>query len=424
MIRNLSIYLKVTLGIILFTLTIGGIERYQISQNIINQFFEAKKSKNLLLINTIAPILGLNITLGLDDANIEYLEYIAEQNPDVTYIELTDSDGKVTYQSKKYFEKLDQYQKQKVNIDFCYKEIFDSVTQKVVGNLHLHFSNNDFQQLQSNNRFLTLKLMLVTFILLTIFVLMIRREFQPLKELSNSVLSYDPKLNNFFLTTSHRHDEVGVIQNAIVSMVDRIRTYTQLLDETNISLEDKIKERTKALEEANIQLRALSVTDELTQLSNRRYFEEYYQQNWELAKRHKKNISLVMCDIDYFKRVNDTYGHQIGDEVLKLVAFSLKESLKRNSDFVARYGGEEFIIVMYETTLDDAERVCKRVQENLEKNQHSVFKENEIDAVTMSFGISSIVPTNNDDSESLIKKADHALYEAKESGRNCIHILL
>ena len=250
--------------------------------------------------------------------------------------------------------------------------------------------------------------------------MMIRKEFQPLKELSDSVSSYDPKLNNFFLTTSNRHDEVGVIQNAIVTMVDRISTYTKILDETNLSLEDKIRERTKALEEANTRLKALSVTDELTQLSNRRHFEEYYQQNWELAKRHKKIVSLVMCDIDYFKKVNDTHGHQVGDEVLQLVASSLKDSLKRSSDFVARYGGEEFIIVLYETTLDDAKRICQRVQENLQKNQHSVFRENEIDAVTMSFGISTIIPTNKDSCDTLIKQADHALYEAKDSGRNCI----
>jgi len=286
--QNLSIYLKVVIGIIIFTLIIGSIERYQISQNIINQFFEAKKSKKLLLINTIAPILGLNITLGLDDANIEYLRYIAEQNPDATYIELTNSDGKVTYSTLHNNEVICQHQNEKLNIDFCDKKIVDAVTHNTIGNLHLHFSNNDFYQLQSNNRYLTLKLMLVTFVLLTIFVFMIRREFQPLKELSDSVSSYDPKLNNFFLTTSHRHDEVGVIKNAIISMVDRIKTYTQILDETNLSLEEKIKERTKDLEEANTRLKALSVTDELTQLSNRRYFQEYYQQNWELAKRHKK----------------------------------------------------------------------------------------------------------------------------------------
>jgi len=131
-----------------------------------------------------------------------------------------------------------------------------------------------------------------------------------------------------------------------------------------------------------------------------------------------------MCDVDHFKRVNDTYGHQIGDEVLKLVAQSLKESLKRNSDFVARYGGEEFIIVMYETTLEDAKKVCHRIQENLEKNQHTVFKDKKINTITMSFGVSCILPTNNDYAESLIKNADNALYKAKESGRNCIHILL
>ena len=140
-------------------------------------------------------------------------------------------------------------------------------------------------------------------------------------------------------------------------MVSKINAYNHILSEANLSLEEKIQERTQELLEANERLKSLSVTDELTQLSNRRYFSEYFEKTWELAKRKGVNVSLVLCDIDFFKMVNDTHGHQIGDEVLKSVATALKESLKRNTDFVARYGGEEFVIVMYDANFEEASLV-------------------------------------------------------------------
>ena len=421
--RKVSIEFKVVVGIVLFTLAMGGMERYQMSQNVVDQFLEAKKSKNLLLLNTIAPILGLNISLGLDGANREYLDYIAKENQDVIFIELKNGENRVVYENANDKDKIecdDWHKIKRLNIDFCDKEIVDSISGTVIGSVNIHFSDNDFHELRSANRLLSLKLALVGLVLLIVFVRIIQREFKHLKELSDSVLAYDPKRNHFALEASDRRDEVGVIQNAIVSMVDKIGLYTRMLDETNLSLEDRIQESTKELREANKRLRALSVTDELTKLSNRRYFEKYFQKTWELAKRQGANVSLIICDIDHFKKVNDTYGHPIGDEVLKYVATALRESLKRNTDFVARYGGEEFVIVMYEANLDDATSLCRRVQENLKKAQDLTFDGVKVDPVTMSFGISSVVPDKESNYESIIKHADDALYKAKGSGRNRI----
>ena len=421
--RKVSIEFKVVVGIVLFTLAMGSIDRYQLSHNLLSQFFEAKKSKNLLLVNMIAPILGLNISFGLDDANSEYLDYIVKENPYVTLIQLKNTQQRIIYENKSdewnpTRENWDESAKKDIN--FCDKNIVDPSSNSIIGSVRLHFSDKDFQELQSANRLLTLNLIAITLASLSLFVIMIKREFRHLKELNESVLSYDPKLNNFSLTKSNRSDEVGVIQNAIVSMVEKIGLYTHILDETNLSLEGKVVERTKELVEANEKLKALSVTDELTGLANRRYFGKYLEKTWELAKRKSVNVSLVMCDIDYFKKVNDSYGHQMGDEVLRRVAAALNESLKRNTDFVARYGGEEFVIVMYEGSLDDATLLCQRVQENLKKCQDLAFEGVKIDPVTMSFGISCVVPDKDARYESAIKKADEALYKAKENGRNRI----
>ncbi|DAB28731.1 MAG TPA: hypothetical protein CFH78_00965 [Sulfurimonas sp. UBA10385] len=203
-------------------------------------------------------------------------------------------------------------------------------------------------------------------------------------------------------------------------MVGKIATHTKILDEINLSLEDKIKKRTKELEEANKKLQALSVTDELTQLSNRRYFEEYFQKSWELAKRNNIEISIIMCDIDYFKRMNDTYGHLAGDFILENIAQILKKSLKRNTDFIARYGGEEFVIVMYDTNIDLAKELCIKIQNSIKNADSFIFQGIVLEAVTMSFGISSTIPNINKNSKELIENADLALYKAKKNGRDCI----
>lgn len=423
--HKLSIEIKVVVGIILFTLLIVFVERYQLSKNVINQFFEAKKSKNLLLVNTIAPVLGLNISLGLDGSNRDYLDYIVKENPFVIRIQLEDSEGRIIYQNvndtaNNGHTRNVEDENTKEGIDFYDKVIIDSLSNAPVGYVHIDFSDKDFKALQSANRLLTLRLFAITFVLLIVFVILVRREFRHLKDLAQGVLSYDPKLNFCSLTASERHDEVGVIQNAVVSMVNKINAYNHILSEANLSLEEKIQERTQELLEANERLKSLSVTDELTQLSNRRYFSEYFEKTWELAKRKGVNVSLVLCDIDFFKMVNDTHGHQIGDEVLKSVATALKESLKRNTDFVARYGGEEFVIVMYDANFEEASLVCQRIQENLKKDQLVTPEGTKIEPVTMSFGISSLIPKNDENCESIIKNADDALYEAKRSGRNRI----
>ena len=123
--RKVSIEFKVVMGIVLFTLAMGGMERYQMSQNVVDQFLEAKKSKNLLLINTIAPILGLNVSLGLNDANREYLDYIAKENSDVTFIELKNGQNEIVYQygdDESEIQSKSSYETQTEYVDFCDEE--------------------------------------------------------------------------------------------------------------------------------------------------------------------------------------------------------------------------------------------------------------------------------------------------------------
>ncbi|MDD5160423.1 MAG: GGDEF domain-containing protein [Sulfuricurvum sp.] len=415
--RGVSIELKMIIGLIFFAVFLVGFERFQFSDNIVQQFIESKKSKNKLLIDTISPIIGLNISLGLNNANAEYLNQIMKQNNDLLNFDLIDSSGSRIF----HYEKapLIEIQKTVDGVRYASQSIKDPVTGENVGTVYLYFDDHEYQAMMEKNKEITIKIFGISFVVLMIFVLFIKREFKFLKRLSEEVLQYDPHINNFTLQKSDRTDEVGVIHNAIISMVTKINGYATLLDDLNHSLAVKVEERTQELQNANLQLQELSLTDSLTHLSNRRSLAIHLHDIWELAKRNHIVISIIMCDIDHFKQVNDKYGHIIGDFVLKDIANILKNSLKRKSDFIARYGGEEFMIVLYETEIHTAEEICGTIQNNLKDINKFEYKEVKLNSITMSFGISSITPNETSEYNDLIKLADMALYQAKKNGRNC-----
>jgi len=411
----LSFKLKIIFAIVFFTLFVTGIERYFLYQNIVAQFTKSKESKNTLLVNTISPIISLNISLGLHESNVEYLNTIMEQNSDIKSIELNDKENKTLYKSvaKSHKESFDTNSDTHLTL----KELYDSITETKIGSIKISFSSDEFEELQSLNQEITLEMFAVALVLLFIFIFFLYREFNQLTQLSQNVLSYDPKHDNLTLALSPRKDEIGVIQNAIVSMLQRITNHAKELDAINLSLEEKVEQRTADLKEANAKLQLLSTTDPLTGIANRRHFEKFFSDIWELSKRKNTQISVIMCDIDFFKLVNDTYGHQVGDEVLTMIAKTLQNSLKRNTDIVARYGGEEFIIAMYDTDDAGAEILAKEIQSKLQKLH---FKEMPNKNVTLSFGISSCKVAHDSNSENIVKYADIALYKAKENGRNRI----
>ncbi len=412
---KISFQLKIILSIVFFTLFVTGLERYLLSENIINQFKKSQESKNKLLLDTISPILSLNISLGLDESNKEFLEQIIKKNSDLAFLELLDKNNKTIY---RFVIGSKEIVKEAVPTLHA-KELTDSITSENLGHITILFSDAELMELKKQNRITTLEIMATVIILLVFFILFIRREFKDLKILSKEVLKYDPKLNNCFLAPSKRTDEVGIVHNAIISMVSKINSYTKTLDEMNLSLDTKVKERTKELEEANKKLELLSTIDPLTQVANRRYFEDRLKEIWVLSIRKNLSVSLIMCDIDYFKDVNDKYGHQVGDEVLKGIAQTIKTSLRRSTDFLARYGGEEFIILMYDTDMDEAMNICEKIQQNIRSVDGYVFQDIKTEPITMSFGVSSTIPKKDSDYENLIKSADIALYKAKENGRDC-----
>lgn len=170
---------------------------------------------------------------------------------------------------------------------------------------------------------------------------------------------------------------------------------------------------------ANEQLSDLADKDEMTQLFNRRSFDRILGVEWSRHFLSASPISLLFMDVDYFKQYNDTYGHEKGDQCLIEIASVLKMNAKRANDYAVRYGGEEFAMILPNTSLSDA----KKIAEHIHRDLHELGLEHErsdiCPYVTLSIGIATAIPKENEICRVLFQKADQALYRAKESGRNC-----
>ncbi len=186
----------------------------------------------------------------------------------------------------------------------------------------------------------------------------------------------------------------------------------------------KLETREKELAQANTRLshlqeetERLSVTDELTGVRNRRYFNGRVDEEIQRSRRFGKPLCLMILDLDYFKRVNDTYGHAAGDQVLRTTA-QVMSSVIREVDVIARYGGEEFGVLLPETQQGEATSVADRIRSSLER-QIFVVAGTEV-RVTASVGLAELRP--GEDREAALSRADRALYQAKELGRNRVQI--
>ncbi|MCS6812943.1 MAG: diguanylate cyclase [Cyanobacteria bacterium] len=161
-------------------------------------------------------------------------------------------------------------------------------------------------------------------------------------------------------------------------------------------------------------------TDALTQLSNRRCFDEYLHREWRRLARINSPLTLLICDVDYFKAYNDTYGHTMGDQCLQLVAQAIRSVVNRSADLVARYGGEEFAVILPEVSLDSGRQVAEKIQLAIAQLCIAHSGSNIHPYVTLSIGVSCQIPTSELTPLQLTIAADRALYLAKHQGRNCI----
>jgi diguanylate cyclase (GGDEF)-like protein len=223
-----------------------------------------------------------------------------------------------------------------------------------------------------------------------------------------------------------RKERLVALQSLNKKERDLRHTQEQLLateSAAKTELELQVKQRTRdlsnllgQLEDENKSLAELSINDALTKVRNRRFFNDIYPQMWNDSIEERTPISVIMLDIDHFKRVNDDYGHLCGDHCLVTLAQIMQSSVNHSTDVVCRYGGEEFAIILTRTTAEQACVVAERIRENIEMTiitdgEHT-FK------VTSSFGVAGLIPTEHASPDALIALSDAALYKSKRNGRN------
>jgi two-component system chemotaxis family response regulator WspR len=179
-----------------------------------------------------------------------------------------------------------------------------------------------------------------------------------------------------------------------------------------------LRESQQQLTEKNIELERLTQVDGLTEICNRRHFNEHIQLEWSRSLRDQSALSVLMIDIDDFKQYNDTYGHVGGDEVLKKVASTLQLNANRSTDVVARYGGEEFAMILTTTPLSGASFMAEKLRSAVRDLQLLHGGSTVGEHLTVSIGGASTIPQRGGSSLQLIEAADKALYEAKRSGKN------
>lgn len=210
--------------------------------------------------------------------------------------------------------------------------------------------------------------------------------------------------------------EVGELAAALHSMAATLMQRKNALAESNTRLEEEVEARTEELERANVALAQLARNDDLTNLPNRRAANEHLDVEFLRMKRSQKVYCVLMVDIDFFKAINDTHGHFVGDQVLRSVARSLKGTV-RQSDFVARFGGEEFLVLLPDTQLEEGLVVAEKLRVAVESSVDP-----EVGPVTVSIGL-AMSNTKQVNAHIVVKAADTSLYQAKKYGRNRVEFV-
>ncbi len=183
-----------------------------------------------------------------------------------------------------------------------------------------------------------------------------------------------------------------------------------------------LRQSSQQLEAANVELQHLASMDALTKVFNRRHLNEYLNQAWQQAIQLQLPLSIVLCDVDFFKRYNDTYGHLAGDDCLQRIAQGLQAAVDEPISLVARYGGEEFAIVLPRFSLNPARELAERLRDHISQLRIPHAESPLSDHVTLSLGVATVVPEPGSRVETLLDAADQALYVAKSLGRNRVAV--
>jgi diguanylate cyclase (GGDEF)-like protein len=214
---------------------------------------------------------------------------------------------------------------------------------------------------------------------------------------------------------------VSCLAATAVLLIVAYRWRLRVLRNLQSELMRLVRERTEQLEEANRKLALMSYVDAMTEVANRRSFDEELEMEWRRSQRTRSQLSLLMVDIDGFKAYNDALGHQAGDTCLRAVAGVLADSVRRAGDTVARYGGDEFAVLLPDTDARGAGMLAERIRTAVEQQNiaHAAIPHGRI---TTSIGVATMMGRETLGPEALVRAADAALYDAKRDGRNRVSV--
>ena len=291
-----------------------------------------------------------------------------------------------------------------------------------LANITLHSDENAiFERLKIGFLMIAINAFIKSTALILLFIMAFHKHLgQPLEELTRKIseFSWHSKGKRRINMTFHKNNELSVLHKKFNNLLKKISDEEEkriaLDNKHTMELEKKVKNRTKDLERVNQELSTLAQTDALTGLYNRSMLDHEIEKNHEQYKRYHRLFSIILIDIDHFKNINDTYGHDVGDEVLIKISDMLR-TFSRKTDVVGRWGGEEFLIVCPETSIENAYRFA----DTLRRIIHD-YEFNHIGQISASFGIAQI--NKNMLPHELVKQADIALYRAKDNGRNCCEV--
>ena len=306
----------------------------------------------------------------------------------------------------------------KVAVPIKGKEYSRVTKSGIVGVLYIKVDLKGIDKLMFEYRYSIIRDITIVGVLLLIIILILltKKMFIPLIKLSDAVIevsrgNYKSEIeNNSKLEFNYLIDEFNHMIKQINIRDEKLRISRKKLEDYSLLLEKKVKERTKELHLSNEKFKKIAITDGLTKIYNRKYILEKLGSEIEKSIRIHEKPSIVMLDVDDFKRINDNYGHQIGDEVLKKISEVIKNSL-RDIDLFGRYGGEEFIIIIPETNIEKSFHIAERIREEVENIRYA----NENIKTTISLGVVEVVDENQHE---IIRKVDKLLYKAKENGEN------
>ena len=213
------------------------------------------------------------------------------------------------------------------------------------------------------------------------------------------------------------------IEDVLLRVETQLKFYhvQSQLKQKNQQLAKEIQERQAAetkLVKLNHRLSKLATLDSLTNIANRHYFDEIFNKEWQRGKIESSPLSLILGDVDYFKRYNDCLGHQAGDDCLKQVALAISQTVRHSGDLAARYGGEEFVVILPQTASENALRVAENIRLQIQSLDIPHPNSDVSGRISLSLGVSCVVPSSKTTKKQLLAAADMALYRAKNLGRN------